>query len=314
MRFNKLDLNLLVALDSLLTERNITRAAERVHLSQSAMSNALGRLRDYFDDELLVQVGRKMELTPRAESLRDVVRDVLLRIDTSIATQPQFDCSASDRQFTLFVSDYTIEFLMPQALALAAQQHSKVRFRLLPQVASPARSLERGEADLLVIPSGYCSTDHPTEIVFTEEHVCVVWRGSQLARTGLNFERYAGGGHAIMVPHGTDQPTYESWLAERYGMSRRIEATTYSFTSLPFLVVGTELIATVHARLAHCLKASLPIAILPLPLPMPPLKQAMQWHKYRSQDPGLVWLRQLLRDAARAMAPPPDPPAASGQP
>lgn len=311
MRFNKLDLNLLVALDSLLTERNITRAAERVHLSQSAMSNALARLRGYFEDELLVQVGRKMELTPRAESLRDVVRDVLLRIDTSIATQPQFDCSESDRQFTLFVSDYTIELLMPHALALAAQQRSQVRFRLLPQVASPARSLERGEADLLLIPSGFCSAEHPTEIVFAEEHVCVVWRESSLARTGISFDRYAAAGHAVMSPNGTDQPTYESWFVERYGMTRRIEATTYSFTSLPFLVVGTELIATVHARLAHCLQPSLPIAILPLPLPMPPLQQAMQWHKYRSLDPGLVWLRQLLRDAATAMGPAPEPPPSS---
>lgn len=177
MRFNKLDLNLLVALDALLGERNITRAAERLHLSQSAMSNALGRLREYFEDELLVQVGRKMELTPRAETLQHAVRDVLLRIDTSIAAMPQFDCRHSDREFKLFVSDYTMEVLMPHALALTARQRSTARFRLLPQVASPARSLELGEADLLVIPSDYCSPDHPTEAVFTE--TMSAWSGAR---------------------------------------------------------------------------------------------------------------------------------------
>ncbi len=313
MRFNKLDLNLLVALDSLLTERNITRAAERLHLSQSAMSNALGRLRDYFDDELLVQVGRKMEPTPRAESLREAVRDVLLRIDTSIAALPEFDCSSSDREFTLFVSDYTMELLIPHALALAARQRSKVRFRLLPQVASPARSLERGEADLLIIPKTYCSPDHPTEIVFVEEHVCVVWRESVAARAGLTFERYAAAGHAVMVPT-SDQPSFESLYVQRFGLTRRIEVTTYSFAALPFLVIGTELIATAHARLARCLQASLPITLLPLPLPMPPLEQAMQWHKYRSLDPGLIWLRQLLKDAANAMRASDPEPEPSGQP
>jgi LysR family transcriptional regulator, nod-box dependent transcriptional activator len=314
MRFNKLDLNLLVALNALLTERNITRAAERLHLSQSAMSNALGRLRDYFEDELLVQVGRKMEPTPRAESLHDAVRDVLLRIDTSIAAQPEFDCSKSDREFTLFVSDYTMEMLIPQALALATQQRSTVRFRLLPQVATVVRSLERGEADLLLIPKAYCSDEHPSEVIFTEEHLCAVWNGSIAARAGMNFERYAAAGHVVMLPYGSERPSFEGWFMERYGLSRRVEVTTYSFAALPFLVVGTELIATVHARLARRLQPALPITLMPVPLPMPALEQAMQWHKYRSQDPGLVWLRRLLKDAAAAMSGSTPIPGTSGLP
>jgi LysR family transcriptional regulator, nod-box dependent transcriptional activator len=301
MRFNKLDLNLLVALDALLTERNITRAAERLHLSQSAMSNALSRLREYFEDELLVQVGRKMEPTPRAQSLQEAVRDVLLRIDTSIAAVPQFDSTSSDREFVLFVSDYTRATLLPHALAQMARQRSTVRLKFLPQVASPARSLERGEADLLVIPKAYCSPDHPAEVILEEEHVCVVWNQSSAARAGLSFDRYAEAGHVVMVPAESSQPAFEGWFVQRFGLSRRIAVTGYSFAVLPYLVVGTELVATVHARLARSLVASLPITILPVPLPVPQLEQAMQWHKYRATDPGLIWLRQLLKDAAAAM-------------
>lgn len=314
MRFNKLDLNLLVALDALLTERNITRAAERVHLSQSAMSNALSRLREYFEDELLVQVGRKMEPTPRAETLQEAVRDVLLRIDTSIAAVPQFDSSTSDREFILFVSDYTMSMLLPHAMALAARQRSTARFKLLPQVASPARSLERGEADLLVIPKAYCSPDHPAEAVFAEGLVCVVWNESTAARAGLTFERYSEAGHVVMVPTDSSQPSFEAWFVERYGLSRRIAITAYSFVALPFLVIGTELVATVHARLARSLASSLPITVLPVPLPMPQLEQAMQWHKYRANDPGLIWLRQLLKDAAALMLAGDSSQATSGQP
>ncbi|MCW5636431.1 MAG: LysR family transcriptional regulator [Rubrivivax sp.] len=310
MRFNKLDLNLLVALDALLTVRSITRAAERVHLSQSAMSNALGRLRDYFDDELLVQVGRQLELTPRAEVLREAVRDVLMRIDTSIAAQPQFDCTTSDREFRLCISDYTMEVLMPRVLAAAAGQRSTVRFNLLPQVRNPAQALERGDADLLVIPKAYCSADHPAEVVFTDEFSCVVWSESSHARQGLSFERYAGAGHVVMQPVGTDQPAFESWFVQRYGLSRRIEVTTYGFAALPFLVVGTELVATVHSLLARGVARALPVTLLPPPLPMPPFEQAMQWHKYRSLDPGLQWLRSLMQQAAAAMTADPAPPPA----
>src|SRR3989344_6078000 len=104
MRFNKLDLNLLVALDALLTERNISRAGERIHLSQPATSNALARLRAYFDDELLVP--------HRAEALLDPVREVLMRIDSTIAEKPRFDPSTDTRSFTLLVSDFTTAVFM----------------------------------------------------------------------------------------------------------------------------------------------------------------------------------------------------------
>lgn len=310
MRFNKLDLNLLVALDALLTECNITRAAERVHLSQSAMSNALARLRDYFDDELLVQVGRRMEPTPRADVLREAVRDVLLRIDTTIGALPEFDPAASEREFTLFVSDYSMEVLIPHALALASRQRSKARFRLLPQIASPHRALERGEADLLIIPKAYLSNDHPSVVLFKEDFVCALWRDSQLARTELTIERYIEAGHVVMQPAETNQPAFEDWFVKRYGISRRNQVLSYSFGAMPFLVVGTELIATVHSRLARRLLPALPLTLLPVPLPMPELEQTMQWHKYRAQDPGLVWLRTLLQQAALDM----DAPDAQGLP
>lgn len=301
MRFHKLDLNLLVALDALLTERSITRAAERMHLSQSAMSNALNRLREYFKDELLVQVGRQMELTPRADAMQDAVRDVLVRIDTSITTQPKFDCTTSVREFTLVISDYSMDVLMPHALALAAKQRSTVRFKLLPQVTNPARALERGEADLLVFPKDYCSPEHPTEILFTDTFVCVVWKDSDHARNGLSIERYANAAHVVMQPANSDQPAFESLFVQRYGLSRRNEVTTYSFGAMPSLVVGSELVATVHGLLARRLKPSLPINLLPMPLPVPLFEQAMQWHKYRTLDPGLVWLRSLMQQAATAM-------------
>jgi len=119
MRFNKLDLNLLVALDHLLHLRSVSGAAERMNMTQSAMSNALLRLRDYFDDPLLVKIGRRMELTPRADSLKDPVRDVLVRVEWTIAATSQFDPARSERQFNILLSDYTLATLIPSVLANA---------------------------------------------------------------------------------------------------------------------------------------------------------------------------------------------------
>lgn len=301
MRFNKLDLNLLVALDALLKERSISRAAEVLHLSPSATSNALARLRDYFEDELLVQVGRRMEPTPRAEALQDAVRDVLLRVDSTIAMQPRFDPTASDRAFRIFVSDYTQVVLGPHLLALAAQQRFAGTFEFLAQVIAPQRDLERGEADLLIIPKDFISPEHPSEVLFEEDFVCVVWRDGAMARGELDFDRYAAAGHVMMRPPGSSGLSFESWFVQRYGLTRRVAAVTYSFVPMAALVVGTDHVATVHRRLASVLAPALPVVLRPLPVPISRMQQAVQWHRYRTQDPGLVWLRGLLAEAVQRM-------------
>jgi DNA-binding transcriptional LysR family regulator len=303
MRFNKLDLNLLVALDALLAECSITRAAERLHMSASAMSSALARLREYFDDDLLVQVGRKMEITPRAEVLRDAVRDVLMRIDAGVAAQPQFDPAQTEREFRISVSDYSQATLAPHALALAWRQAPMLRFNFVPQVDNPQRALERGEVDLLVIPQGMGSEHHPTETLFNERFTCVVWSGSALARQPLSFEAYTAAGHVVMQPvtPGGGGYSFETWFMQRYGVTRRVDVHTYSFIAAVQLVPGTDRIATVHHRLALQLQRMLPITLLDPPFPMTEMQQSMQWHKYRSHDPAIVWLRRLFHDAVKTM-------------
>jgi DNA-binding transcriptional LysR family regulator len=300
MRFNKLDLNLLVALDAMFTLRSVSRAAEQLHMSQSALSSSLARLREYFDDELLVQVGRQMELTPRAEVLREAVRDVLVRVDTTITAMPSFDPTQSDREFRIFVSDFTMAVLMPHLLSLAQEEGSTVRFHLMPQTRQPQRTLEQGDADLLVIPQDYCSADHPTEMLFEEEFCCVAWDQSRFAREGLTLDQYKAAGHVVMQPPGMDR-SFENRFMDGAGISRRVEVTSYSFLTAAYLVLGTERVATIHRRLADLIQVGLPLKVMPLPVKMNNMAQVMQWHKYRTQDPGLVWLRGLLHQAVLRM-------------
>lgn len=302
MHFKKLDLNLLVALDVLLKERSVTRAAHALNLSTSAVSNSLSRLREYFDDDLLVQIGRKLEITPRGVVLHDAVRNVLLTIESTIAAESVFDPQNSDRIFRILASDYTQLVLAPALLGLAAKARCTARFIFVAQNSTPSKDLERGEADLLIIPTGFMSPDHPHEALYHEDFVCMVWRHSKLAQGKIDIERYASAEHAVMQPSSAARSdAFEGWFLKRYGLTRRIAVSTYSFTTLPALVVGTELIATVHARVAARLVKAWPLEIRPTPMPFDRMEQSVQWHKFRTTDPALVWLRAMLVEAVRQM-------------
>lgn len=300
MRFKRLDLNLLVALDAMLKERNISRAAERVHLSQSAMSNALARLREYFDDELLVQVGRKMELTPRAEMLADAVRDVLVRVDSTIAAQPEFVPPESNRTFRLLVSEYTTTVLMPTLLAMVWQESKSIGFELLPQTVDPEHMLTSGDADMLIMPNAFMAAGHPSEPLYEDDYTCVVWQGNSAIGDVLGIDDYLAAPH-VVAAFGPERTSFEGWFLKRYGVQRRVQVTTPNLVAPCMLVVGTDRIATVHTRIAREAARTLPLRLLPPPIEIPRLVQAMQWHKYRTQDPGITWLRERLREAAKAI-------------
>lgn len=300
MRFQKLDLNLLVALDAMLSSQSITKAANQLNLSQSAMSNALARLREHLGDDLLVQVGRKMELTPRALLLQDSVRDVLVRVDTTINAKPEFNPATSARVFRIFVSDYTMVTLMPHVIALAYQVAPKVRFELLPQVNEPERLLNRGEVDLLIIPMVYCSPAHPAEVLLEEDFCCIVDKTSSLARQPLSLDSFKTAGHVVMQPPSASPP-FEGVAMLKHGIQRRVEVSTFSFVGALSLLAGTERICTVHRRLAKYGQQLWPLTILDVPVKLPIMQQAMQWHAYRTNDPSLVWLRELMQQAVLRM-------------
>lgn len=301
MRFNnRLDLNLLVALDHLLRLRSVSGAAARMNVTQSAMSSALLRLRNYFEDELLVKIGRKMELTPRAEALKDSVTDLLVRIERTVTSTSQFDPARSDRRFTILASDFTLATIAPGLLSSCEQTAPDVTFSFLNQVAAPDRLLEQGAADLLIIPHEFCSKLHPSEVVLEEDYCVVVWNEGRYASSKLSRREFSKAAHVVMQPSEGGLSLETLYLARR-GVERRIDVTTYSFSSMPGLVAGTNRIATLHRRLANDALRRWPIKIVELPFKLPPMRQSVQWHKYRSNDAGLIWLLGMIRAAAKEL-------------
>jgi LysR family transcriptional regulator, nod-box dependent transcriptional activator len=300
MNLNRLDLNLLVALDVLLAERSITRAAERLNLSPSATSGALARLRTYFDDELLTQIGRRMAPTPLGESLQASVRDCLLHVQATIDIRPQFDPLNSKRNFRLMMSDYVSTVLMPAALRRLQREAPGITIELLGNENEPWEALARGEIEFLVLPQNFIRAGHPAEVLFEDEYVCVCWNQNPLIGDEISLEKCLQLGHVVARIGTLRPPTIDAWFFERFGHARRVEVIATNFNSVPHLLVGTNRISIMHRRLALAYSNALPLKILPSPVVMPRLVEMIQWHKYRDRDPGRVWLFEVLKSAAQS--------------
>ena len=299
MRFNQLDLNLLVALDALLTERSITAAGVRLHLTQSAMSSGLARLRAYFEDDLLVQVGRKMVPTPLGESLAAPVRRILIDIQTTVAAKPAFDPSTSNRRFTLMMSDYVASVLMSGVARRAAALAPGVGFELLNNNESaPTDFIDRAEVDFLIMPRDFLSPDHPFEPLFVDDYVCIVSPDNPAVADTLTLDQYLALGHVVVQFSRGHVPAIDEWFLSQHGHTRRIEVIAMNFNLLPQFIIGTHRIATVHRRMAEYYRRFIPLKVLAPPLSIPPLTEAVQWHRSADRDPGSLWLRKLLQETA----------------
>jgi DNA-binding transcriptional LysR family regulator len=299
MRYNRLDLNLLVALDALLIERNITRAARRLNLSQSATSGVLARLREALDDEILVQVGRCMVPTPLAESLVKPVRDVLLQIQATFEARPAFDPEASARNFRIAASNYpTTVLLTPysQKLSWAAPN---VTMEILPLGMDFIERLDRAEIELLIMPVKFLSEDHPREVLFEETYKCVVWEGNTEVGDTLDMERFLEMSHVASSFGDGRQLTMDQWFLQTTGVARRVGITTNDFNTVPGMVINTNRIATMHTRLAQHFARYFPLRLLDPPIALPSVTMAMQWHKYLDKDAGHRWFREGLCKLAR---------------
>jgi LysR family nod box-dependent transcriptional activator len=299
LRFNRLDLNLLVALDALLAEQSITRAATRLNLSQSATSGVLARLREYFDDDLLTQVGRTMVMTPLARDLEGPVRSVLLQIQATIETKAEFDPATSTRHFRVIASDYPTSVLFPELSRLLSRLAPKITLEILAPDVNHNTMLDRGEIDIKLMPSKYITDDHPNEVLYEDTYCCAVWASNTLVGDTLSLEQYMDLGH-VSTNFGKSIPSFEEWFLKSTGLSRRVEISTSSFYSLPLLLLGTDRIATMHLRLARMFAHYYPLRLLTPPMAIPGLVEHMQWHKFLDKDPAHQWFRAMLRKAANA--------------
>lgn len=303
MRYQRVDLNALAALDALLAERSVTRAAERMHVTQSAMSGTLARLREYFDDALLVPVGRTMQLTPRAESLIQPVKDILLRVDSTLGVRPQFDPASDRRHFVITASDYVAHVVLAELFQRIARIAPGLSFELHPTGGAMTQDLDEGRVDLIIVPAHLVIADHPQETLFDDAYKVIACSQHPVLKDQISVEQYQSMGHVVFQNVQGHNPWFDQWYANQHGASRRVELVTHSFALLAWFVLGTQRIATVQARLARHFQQSMPIKVLPPPMETPRLTEVLQWHRYRQEDPGIQWVREQMVEAAARLPP-----------
>ena len=298
MRFERLDLNLLVALDALLEEQSVSAAAERLCLSQSATSSALGRLREYFEDDLLVLKGRKMVVTARGEELVEPVRAVLQQIRATISVAPEFDPSTSDRTISIMASDYVTQVILAHVLRVLEQDAPNMRFELLALNDNIVEVFERGLTDLLITLDHSTADKHPKQTLFYEDFVVVGWEGNPHLKDELDLETYLSLGHIVTKFGRTRMPSFEDWYLKRSEHERKVQVSVAGFAAVPPLLVGTNRLATVHRQLAELMSKSYPLKIMRPPIDVPGVNLAVQWHESASSDKAINWVVEKLTQVA----------------
>ena len=296
-----LDLNLLTAFDALFSERNVTRAARRVGLSQPAMSNALARLRRAFDDELFVRTPGGIEPTERATQIALEIREGLSHIERALNPIEGFDPGTARRAFTLVATDYTDMVILPNLIERLAEQAPGIDLRVVS--AGRALSLEmldRGEVDF----GFYVVPEAPKRIVvqtlMQERFVCVARRNHPALKNGLDITTYAGLSHILFSLSGDPRGTIDTLLAER-GYQRRIALTVAHFLSIPVVLQKTDYVSTVGLRVAQQFASMGDITIFELPFTFPSWTIHLFWSRRSHGDPANRWLRETVITLCREL-------------
>lgn len=301
MRFDRLDLNLLVALDSLIRHRSVTGAAIDLCLSQSAMSGALSRLREYFNDPLLVPIGRMMKLTEKAELLAQPVKDALAFVRINIMATPQFNPAKSDRTFSILASDYAYTVLIGSVLRRIEKTGPNMKIHVMPFSHKSMDEFLKGELDVLLAINAPPIPDLRAQHLYHDEHVVIYWKDNAFIHEGLDLETFLKLDHAI-VSFGSDQPSAVADVEyAKAGFTRNVRVLVPTFSALAEAVVGTQRIATVQRRLANKFAETFPIRIAPTPCELPRVAEVVQWHIINDRNQGTQWLISQIVEAAQCL-------------
>jgi DNA-binding transcriptional LysR family regulator len=305
MNFNTLDLNLLRIFDVIMAEQNLTRAADRLATTQPAVSNALKRLRETVDDELLTRSARGMRPTARAEALWPAVRLALSTLESAM-TPDTFDISQSSATFRIAMADSTAALLLPALMAAIKREAPNLNMRLVPLASrDPRPALVQGDIDLAIgsFPGVVAqmkgdqgsagAVSH--QCLYASEYVCVMRKDHPLAQQELDLDAYCGALHALLSFSGRALGPADEVL-EKMGRKRRIALTVNQFFTLFQIVARSDLISIVPRHLIKANGMSDLVIVKPVPFALPIVQVDMLWHERESRSPVHRWLRNTLGD------------------
>ena len=297
------DMNLLVAFDLLMKERNVSRAAEKMFISQSAMSHILQRLRQQLDDPLLVKTPAGMMPTERALSLVKPVKTVLQDVEILIRIPEQFDPASSLRRFVIAATDYIEALILPKLVERISNQAPNINIDFKrTSTIFPATPLEQGETDVLL---GFEVMLNPPkhfncEKLFDDYFVCVSRIGHPKVTQTLSLDEYINLPHILVTRTGSNSGQVDAWLAE-HGRERRVALTVSHFLSAPLIAANSDMVLAFPRRTAVQFAKMIPLQITPLPIKLPFYDSVMVWHPLRDKEPAHCWLREQIRAVCKEL-------------
>lgn len=295
MQLGSVDLNLLVALDALLEERSVSRAAERLLVGQPAMSSTLARLRALFNDPLLVRDGRYLVATPFAESLVAPVREVLSRVESIINVSSEFDPATDHRTFSIIASDYVALVLLHPLMERLPDIAPNVKIQVRLMEPDFLDQVSRGQVDMLIMPrEGLPETPLPIEPLFEDYFVIAAAAGNPDLGDVVDVDRFSAMPY-LMCKSGV-MPSIVDRRLDVLGVARNVEMEAQSFVMAPFLLPGTRLITVIQSKLADLLLSDGRFRVLPAPAGIGPIHEVMVSAPKQYTDPGHEWLRARLRE------------------
>ena len=293
MNLRHIDLNLLIVLEAILSEQGVSQAARRMHLTQSALSHGLARLREYFDDPLLVRVGRRMELTPKAQSMLPEVQRVLAQIEALVQTSHVFDPHSVDRLVHIGASDWVSGGLLAQLSGALSQEAPQLQLHIhhSGRVDAPEQ-LRSGKLDLAlgIFPS---STADLVMTTLSEEPYVCARRNTGSLPSGLTLEDYLAATHVNVLVQGETLAGVDGVLA-RQGLKRDIKITVAHFQAAMVMASQTPHWFTGPESLIRAQAKALGLRVFPPPLALPPICTQLAWSVRTEGDACLSWLRQRL--------------------
>jgi DNA-binding transcriptional LysR family regulator len=299
MDLTSLDLNLLVALDALLREASVSRAGLRIGLSQPAASHALRRLREVLGDPLLVRNGARMELTPRALSLRAPLSQALDSV-RALFVPDAFDAARSERQFRLMMPDLAVELLMPPLMEKIAPLAPNLRIDVVPWRGSAIFTAEFARSIDLVISIGDAFKGFHRHLLYTDSDALAVRRGHPVGARLKRRETFLKARHVAVIIRGRNEDLIEDWLREN-GLERQIALVVPGYLEALHVAARTDLVAFVPRRLIAALSKQLSLLTVAPPLD-PGIDEQFMFHPTRAQmDPGSIWLRNVMLQTGREL-------------
>ena len=299
MNLNSLDLNLLVALDALLKEANVSRAAMRIGLSEPAASHALQRLREVIGDPLLVRSGARMELTPRAQALRGPLAQALDQV-RSLFLPDDFDAARSERHFRLMMPDLAVELLMPPLMEKITRGAPNVTIDVVPWRGPAIFTTEFARTIDLVISIGDAFKGFHRQRLYADSDALAVRRGHPAGARLKKRDAFLNARHDAVVIRGQNEDLIDGWLRSK-GIERRIALVVPGYIEALHVAARTDLVAFVPRRLIGALAKQLSLVTVTPPFDPGTDEQFLFYPTRAQMDPGSIWLRKLMLETGREL-------------